>query len=82
MRDGMFNVVSSNEVQRIEARLQGVKTLNDAKQLLGIPDDATGPLGDVKMQLTYDHVSETASIIIQELKDGSITIGYLPKPKH
>lgn len=82
MRDGMFNVVSSNEVLRIEARLQGVKTLNDAKQVLGIPDDATGPLGDVKMQWTYDHVSETASIIIQELKDGSITIGYLPKRKH
>ena len=84
-RDNLFAVVSNSEVDRISKMLEKVKSLDDATQILGPPDqdeprgftacspekDGKTPTVESFRSLTYKKLSDTAYIcIIEHPKDG------------
>lgn len=80
-RKTRFTQPSSGDTQSIQDRLKHVATLSDVRSVLGKPDDVVGPFGDVKAQWTYDNVSQSVNVIVQEMTDGTIAVLYSGKMK-
>jgi rhodanese-related sulfurtransferase len=76
-RDKLFTKPSKQEMEKIAAKIQGAKTLEEIEQRLGKPDyvfyDAAS---DIKTQYTYSNLSDSADVVIQLHNDGRLSFSY------
>jgi hypothetical protein len=80
-RDALFTTPSGDEITKYSKVLDGVKTMEEVKTILGEPDQVFGAFGNSKRQFTYRELSETVQIIVQERNDGKIEVSFSGKEK-
>jgi hypothetical protein len=82
----MFASISDEEEQRLIELTGGLRTIHQVLETLGEPDldshassssledESSPPVVEFYRQLRYQRLSDTASVVITELKDGRISV--------
>jgi hypothetical protein len=95
-RESLFEVVPEAEMERLQNLVKGIKTLDDARRVLGEPDDVLEPGGSsgtteseaeppgvtfYGRMFRWLHVSTSAEVFVQVPALAEVSVGITPKPK-
>lgn len=90
-RAQMFAVITEQEQERLTELTGALRTLDEVMNALGKPDldapassmvlesDGNPPRVDLHRQLRYEHLSDTASVVVREIESGRVSITFQGK---